>query len=297
MRSLLCLTTLFLVLFAPVHAEEPRKDSAPLQGQRVFTSGHSLIMFVPPILEEIAKNAGVAGHVQAGRQMIGGSYVIRHWDLADAKNLVKPALKTGAVDVLMLSPIYLPDDGIEKLAALGLKHRTDLRVTVQEFWIPYEDPKVLRAGAGPRVVERDSRTMAELREMHAAYFQSMDGHVSALNAKFGRQALFIVPVGQAVMALRGKIMDGQAPGIRKQSELFRDALGHAGEVVQALSSYCHFAVIYRRSPVELPVPAVLAKRPEAEKLNRLLQELAWEAVTQHPLSGVSAALTPGPEAR
>jgi hypothetical protein len=25
-----------------------------------------------------------------------------------------------------------------------------------------------------------------------------------------------------------------------------------------------------------------------EKLNRLLQELAWEAVTQHPLSGVQA---------
>lgn len=297
MRSLLCLTTLFLVLLTAAQAESPRKDSAPLPGQRVFTSGHSLIMFVPPILEEIAKNAGVAGHVQAGRQMIGGSYVIRHWELADAKNLVKPALKTGAVDVLMLSPIYLPDDGIEKLAALGLKHRPNLRVTVQEFWIPYEDPKVLRAGAGPKVVERDSRTMPELREMHAAYFQSMDNHVRALNTKFGKQALFVVPVGQAVMALRSKIIEGQAPGIRKQSELFRDALGHAGEVVQALSAYCHFAVIYRRSPVGLPVPMILAKRPEADKLNRLLQELAWEAVTQHPLSGVSITLTHEPVAK
>lgn len=288
MRSLLRLTALSFVLFATLRAEEPRKDNTPLPGQRVFTSGHSLIMFVPPILEEIAQKAGVTNHVQAGRQMIGGSYVYQHWDLADAKNLVKPALKTGQVDVLMLSPIYLPDDGIEKLAALGLKHRPDLRVTVQEFWIPYEDPTVLRAGAGPRVVERDSRTMAGLREMHAAYFQSMDGHVRALNRKFGKDALFVVPVGQAVMALRGKIIEGQAPGVRKQSELFRDALGHAGEVVQVLSAYCHFAVIYRRSPVGLPVPMILAKRPEAEKLNRLLQDLAWDAVTQHPLSGVTA---------
>jgi len=38
----------------------------------------------------------------------------------------------------------------------------------------------------------------------------------------------------------------------------------------------------------LPVPAVLAKMklPEEEKLNRLLQEIAWESVTTHPLSGV-----------
>jgi hypothetical protein len=38
----------------------------------------------------------------------------------------------------------------------------------------------------------------------------------------------------------------------------------------------------------LPVPAVLAKtnNAEAEKLNRLLQEIAWKAVTDHPMSGV-----------
>ena len=38
----------------------------------------------------------------------------------------------------------------------------------------------------------------------------------------------------------------------------------------------------------LPLPAVLAKAklPDEDKLNRLLQELAWEAVVGHPLSGV-----------
>jgi hypothetical protein len=38
------------------------------------------------------------------------------------------------------------------------------------------------------------------------------------------------------------------------------------------------------------MPAVLAqaKNPDwGEPLNRLLQELAWDAVRQHPLSGVS----------
>jgi hypothetical protein len=57
--------------------------------------------------------------------------------------------------------------------------------------------------------------------------------------------------------------------------------------LQTLAAYCHFAVIYRRNPAGLPVPPRLAAQPETEKLNRLLQQLAWEAVTQHPMSGLS----------
>ena len=264
----------------------PAADETPIKGRRVFTAGHSLLLYMPAILNDIAAKAKVDGHVQVGVQGIGGSHVFQHWNLPDDKNKVKPALKTGTVEVLTLSPIYLPDDGIEKLTALGLEHNPDIRVTVQEFWVPYDDPTVLEAGKGPKQVDRDSRTIAELRQMHAAYFQSMDDHLGALNRQFGKQVLFIVPVGQAVLGLREKVIKGEAPGIEKQSQLFTDALGHAQAPVQVLSTYCHFAVIYRRSPIGLPVPAALSKLPDAEKLNRLLQELAWDAVTKHPLSGV-----------
>jgi len=118
----------------------------------------------------------------------------------------------------------------------------------------------------------------------------MDEYVEGLNKKFGKQALYVVPVGQAVLALREKIIAGQVPGLPKQSDLFTDKLGHPQPPLQAMAAYCHFAVIYRRSPVGLPMPAVLSKanKPQwDEKLNRLLQELAWDAVTRHPLSGVS----------
>jgi hypothetical protein len=59
----------------------------------------------------------------------------------------------------------------------------------------------------------------------------------------------------------------------------------------ALVGYCNNVVIYRSSPVGLGVPGILKQAKlgdNEEKLNRLLQELAWEAVTQHPLSGVQA---------
>ena len=48
-----------------------------------------------------------------------------------------------------------------------------------------------------------------------------------------------------------------------------------------LDTYCHFAVIYRRSPVGLLTPKTLGSGKIADELNHLLQELAWEAVTKH----------------
>ena len=101
-----------------------------------------------------------------------------------------------------------------------------------------------------------------------------------------KTAVFVVPVGQAVLALRDLIIQGKAPGIAKQSDLFTDPVGHPKNHIKALAAYCHFAVIYGQSPVGLPMPASVARLPQAEELNALLQNLAWEAVKQHPLSGV-----------
>jgi hypothetical protein len=143
----------------------------------------------------------------------------------------------------------------------------------------------------PAKVDHNTPTGPELRKLHEAYFRDMDDHVRNLNKKFGKEAVFVVPVGQAVIALREKIIAGQAPGLKMQEDLFTDAIGHAKPPLQVLVAYCHYAVIYRRSPVGLPLPAILAKagdRDENDKLNRLLQELAWDAVTRHPLSGVKA---------
>jgi hypothetical protein len=245
---------------------------------------------MPAMLAEMAEKAGITGHQKVALSSIGGSQVIQHWNVPDDKNQIKPALIASKADVLTLSPIYLPDDGIENFAKLGLEHNPDLRITVQEFWLPYDEQALWKTrGTGVKVtVDRDAKTIAQLREEHASYFKAMDDHVRALNAKFGKTAVFVVPAGQAVLALREKVIAGEVPGVAKQSDLFRDTVGHPREHIMALATYCHFAVIYGRSPAGLPMPNAIAKLPEAEKLNRMLQEIAWDAVTQHPLSGVKA---------
>lgn len=282
-----------LVLVSKISAADTTpKTVAPasdIKGLRVLTCGHSFHVWVVPMLTELAKNAGITGHQVAGVSSIGGSTVSKHWQVVDEKNIAKPALREGKADVLTLAPIWLPDPGIENFATLAVQGNPNIRITVQEYWLPNDEyvpvyPLEVRKKKG---MDRNATVLADLKSAQEKYDRDIEEHVKALNQKLGKDAMVIVPVGRAVVALREKIAAGQAPGITSQAELFTDSWGHPTEPIKALSAYCHFAVIYKRSPVGLPRPAILAKKPAwDDKLNRLLQELAWDAVTNHPMSGV-----------
>jgi hypothetical protein len=265
------------------------KTGEPItQGQRIFFTGHSFHVFIPPILKNIADSAGISGQTNLGLSSIGGSRVIQHWNVPDEKSQAKKALRTGQVDVLTLAPIFMPDDGIEKFAALALEKNPKIRITVQEIWLWRDTYEQIGNLKTPKIFDYNAGTGAELRELHAPLFKSIDEHIAELNQKFGKQVLFIVPTGQAVIALRERIIAGKAGMLKAQSELFRDRIGHPTVPLQVLVAYCHYAVIYRRSPVGLPMPEILAtdKKKWDNATVRVLQEVAWEAVTQHPQSGV-----------
>lgn len=270
----------FVVLSFAIRAD----DDAP-KGLRVFTCGHSFHVFVPAMLNDIAKGAGIKDHVPAGLSSIGGSRVIQHWNVADDKNKAKEALTAGKVDVLTLSPIYPPDDGIDKFVELALKHNPKIRITIQQNWLPFDlyEPTFKQR---PAKVDRNAAAIADLKKAHATYFQSLDKVIMDLNQKFEKEAVFAVPVGQAVLRLREKVAAGEVPGIKEQADLFTDAIGHAKAPIMVLNGYCHYAVIYRRHPIGLPVPAALKNAPDAQKLTRILQDIAWDAVSRHPLSGI-----------
>ena len=266
-----------------------------IRGQRVFTCAHSFHVFVYRLLADMAAGAGIEDHQSVGLSRIGGSRVIQHWDVPEEKNEAKAALRAGEVDVLTLSPIWLPDEGIEKFARLGLEHNPEIRITVQEFWLPNDTYHPVYPLETRVKVDHNATNIAELRKQQSLYDRDLVQYIDDLNKRLGKQVVFLVPIGQAAAALREKIVAGEAPGLKTQWDLFRDCWGHPQAPLQVLDGYCHFAVIYRRSPVGLPLPNDLAKLEdlkEKDKLNRLLQELAWEAVIHHPLSGVTAAPQP-----
>lgn len=272
-----------LLWTSPLFAQAP---ALATDGLRVFICGHSFHIFTARYLGPIAQAAQLADHETVGQQMIGGSSVTQHWELDDEKNKVKAALKEGKVDVLTLAPNWvIPDPAIEKFVDLGLEHNPKMRFVVQMSWTAYDGQ--LRA-TKPAQIDRDSKTIAELRPPQVIFAKIIEKQVAEINAKHEHPVVAISPVGYAVLTLREKVINGQAPGIKKQSELYRDPLGHGQPPILALCSYVNFATIYGRSPVGLE-PFETFNGAVSPELHKMLQEIAWDTVTKYEPSGVKGA--------
>lgn len=279
-------TALFLAIASTLIAADTATP-AP-KGLRVFTAGHSFHLPLVLSLDDIAHSAGVKEHKLAGRQMLGGSTVTQHWDLPDDKETARKTIKAGKVDVLTLSPHFMvPDPAIDQYTALLLENNPNGRVTVQASWLPNsaELGKILNY----KDADRDATKPDDLRRAGKPWLDKIREQVKSINEKYPKPVVFVVPVGEAVVRLRERVVKGEVPGIPKQSALFTDSLGHGRPPIGVLTAYCHFAVIYGQSPVGLPVPPALKGATlgdNTEKVNRILQECAWEAVTSEPASGV-----------
>ena len=294
MRIPLLSAVMFAAIFGKICLGAEPSESVPVAGQRVFVTAHSFHIFVADRLAPLAKAAGITDHELVGKQMIGGSRVRQHWDLADRMNPAKKSLIAGDVDVLTMSPNWLvPDDGIALFTDLGLKHNPRLRVLVQMSWMAFDhwepignpalwDPskKINHNG------ERDTRSLDGLRAAHARVKAVFEKQVAGLNATLGHDVIHVVPVGDAVLQLRERVAAGNVPGIKRQSELFTDPIGHGKAPIMALATYCNFACIYGRSPVGLDDGDRELDRIDP-KLRSVLQNIAWDAVTSYSMSGVT----------
>ncbi|MEJ2109725.1 MAG: hypothetical protein P8Z37_07415 [Acidobacteriota bacterium] len=89
---------------------------------------------MPPVLTEIANSYGIEGHKVLGIQRLGVSRTSQHWDLPDNQNQAKLALKEGNVDAFVMSPIGMPDPGIDNFVKLGLEHNPNAKFYIQISW-------------------------------------------------------------------------------------------------------------------------------------------------------------------
>ena len=276
-RHTVCLA-LLMIAGDSLLAEETGKPPA---GQRLFFTGHSFHMFVPRNFDLVVAAAGIQGHKTVGTQGIGGSRVIQHWDLPDERNKAKPALAGGDIDIYtMAAHLEIPDPGINHFVELGLKHNPHMRFLVQASWFPYDVP-----GDG-RIRDNRERDNAKIENLQAAvdnWRKQLEKQVDDLNQQHGKTAVGIIPAGDAVIQLRALVVDGRYPGITRQSELFRDPIGHGGGHVHWLVTYCNFAAIYRTPPTALADTADGVSAAQHE----ILKNIAWAKVSAYPYAGVT----------
>lgn len=260
---------------------------AAVDGLRVFYASHSLMWYVPKPLEEAVEAAGIKGHKLVGLQMLGASRTLQHWNLPDDKNDAKKALKTGEIDVFVMSPISFPDEGVENFVMLGLQHNPRMRFIVQLSWGGGDiDNQDFPKGAFDNVDKE--KTLEQLKSYNERNIKAGEAQADQINKKYGngKKILALVPSVQAMVTLRTRIARNEWPGLSKQGELFVDAV-HPSAPMEALNTDLHFAVLYRKSPVGLPMPALLKNTKRDgwnEEFNRSLQKLAWETVIHYPYS-------------
>ncbi len=270
----MALAFLLLTLVTSAALAEEKASPTPPDGVRLFVCGHSFHAYVGRIMPEVATAAGITGQ-SVEVQFVGGSSVSQCWDIPDPQNAAKNYLRKGRVDVLTLSPHVkvMPDPAIEKFTDLALEHNPKARVILQISWLPLDGEY------------RNLKTAEQTRPVLEEFNKAFSTQVREINAKHDHPVVFLIPVGNAVLDLREKVVKGEVPGISQEKQLFVDGMGHPADAIRHLATYCNYAAIYGRSPVGL----TCFEKPEdadSKKLNRLLEELAWKTVTSEPLSGV-----------
>lgn len=268
---------------------------SPPSGKRVFYASHSLMWYVPEPLDGLAAAGGITSHRLMGVQRIGASRTLQHWNLPDGDNQAKRVLKTGKVDVLVMSPIQFPDEGVESFVRLGLQHNPECRFLVQLSWGGGDTDNQDFSKDSWTNVDRN-KTPEQLRKLYARNIRAGEAQADALNAAYGkgRRILSLVPTAQALVALRIRIYEGRMPGLRNQAELFVDP-AHPSPPLEALNTYLHFAVLYGRSPIGLPMPDMLRKANRREwddAFCRSLQEMAWAVASAYPYAGITEGRRP-----
>jgi hypothetical protein len=278
-------------------------EAAPT-GLKIYFVGHSFHMFIIRPLISLAKEAGIKGHWAEGWDMIGGSTPMQHWErkretLGEGSdggdNEVKAAIRAGGLDVLTLaSNVIVPEPAIDLFADLAVEHNPGVRVMVQHSWGDAATSAIMLARHGrapeaahvPSNEDRDLVSADDLVQMRASMATAVGRlreQLESIDTRHGRAVTRLVPAGDTVMRLRSAVVAGDVPGVKRQSELFRDPLGHASQPTMDAVSYAWFAALYEQSPIGL---TSLRDPDDADSAARqqVLQELAWDAVRDEPLA-------------
>lgn len=296
-------------------------ETAPItKGQKIVMATHSFNVFIGPVrpnarnpdikpgpgpLAALAAERGKAGHEMLQVQMIGGSTPMQHWKQGDgdaSKNLAKAAMMKagGALDVFTLSPnAIMPEEGIDKFGDFVIANNQHARIMVQASWSSWDGngrtPSVGGNGGGSFTnAQRDEVDLATLDRwvagqgdsvLDGGYLDRLRTQLKGIDARAGREITFVVPAGMAVYTLRREVLLGHIPGVTKQSELYRDPIGHPTSVTASIVTYVWYAAMYRESPVGLQA-LVDPVDPHSAKREKMLQQIAWNVVLTEPKSGV-----------
>jgi peptidoglycan/xylan/chitin deacetylase (PgdA/CDA1 family) len=261
------------------------------KGKRVFFTGHSFFIlggYMAKKVDLIAKAAGKEKHELVGWRYSGSrSGAVDKWWQKGADQEPRKSVAAGKVDILTVCTYWMKK---------GSEQEKSIRNFVKLMQENNPEGLIYVISTKPRHDYKykggwDARTKAELAKLYGRidetrrYANNKNALVDEINKSYGKEVIREVPLyyGQALM--RAQIIDGKVPGVKKQSELYSDAMGHVSELGQRLNAYTVFVAIYGESPFDLHVPEWEKSGDTVLRDQALsLQKVAWAAVQAVPVT-------------
>ena len=263
-------------------------------GLWVVSIGHSCV--APAIFPtvSISRAAGYENHLHLMQFGGAGHGAARaQWNRPENTQEAKPALALGKIDVMTFG--HLVDAGgrthgcdvedYKRWIDFALDHNPDIRFYIQDLWpwLPTEGRSV------------------SLEDFDLAQFESQMDHVTEVLSEVVHELndeypdrIHVLPVGPGVVELVRRLQTDRLPGVdalvvspeefadTKRIGLYRDMI-HPSNVSATLEGYVYYACLYGHDPRECDAAAF-----DDPVLDELIRDVAWRAVTDHPLSGVTA---------
>ncbi|MEM8956136.1 MAG: hypothetical protein AAGD22_18435, partial [Verrucomicrobiota bacterium] len=285
-----------------------RGDVAPLNQSagdvlRIIGTGHSFMAPGYRTLPKITEADGFTQplHTHTGGGMTGSARYkweqengIFEFDKNPTPKLLN-AIANGEWDVMMWGPYF--NDRPEYYSCwidFALKHDQDMKFYLSDAWPQLHQLDTVPASEEEFTVELFEQMSAEKNEAHKAL-------INSLRDEYG-DIVFILPTSDAMTLAAQAYLRGELPGVEglhkavggENRSLWRDPLGHLGPGFERLEGYVFYATLYGKSPelIEGDIDFDGLERnggsdyPSPE-LDRIFRKIAWQAVTNHPLSGVT----------
>ena len=266
--------------------------------QRVIGVGHSFMMPGYQTLPEIARCAGMKQplYTHVGGGMTGSARYKWEQENGIFEFAGKPfpkllsSIANAQWEAMTFGPYY--NDRPEYYSCwidFCLKYNPDMKFFISDAW-----PQLEQLGTKPKF-EADltadifDQLGTEKREIARTTLDPLR------KAYPGR--VFVMPTSDALVLAAKHFIRGELPGIDglhksiggKERSLWKDHLGHLGPGLEWLEGYVFYATLYGQSPEHIDGAIKIngnASFPSTE-LDRMFRKIAWQAVIQHPYSGVT----------
>jgi hypothetical protein len=265
---------------------------------RIVGIGHSFMLPGYQTLPLISRGAGMAQplYTHIGGGMTGSARY--KWEQEngifefEGKPLPKllASIANSQWDAMMFGPYHKDKPAYYSCwIDFCLKYNPEMKFYISDTW-----PQLTRHEQSP--TSEDFFTEEVLDQMGKQKRENFAAGFEPLFEAYPGK-IFILPTSDAMVLAAKHFVRGELPGIeglhrvigKKERSLWKDQIGHLGPGLERLEGYVFYSTLYGRSPERIDQKIKFGGNGKfpSDDLDQIFRKIAWQAVKEHPDTGVT----------